>query len=86
MNTSSDTSANALKYRPLHLAKADIMLTYKKWKLGVGIAYQSEVQNVDAAFVTFPISAFVPGVQESIDKKLRVSCILWGARQKAYLV
>jgi len=70
MNTSSDTSANALKYRPLHLAKADIMLTYKKWKLGVGIAYQSEVQNVDAAFVTFPISAFVPGVQESIDKKL----------------
>jgi len=30
MNTSSDTSANALKYRPLHLAKADIMLTYKK--------------------------------------------------------
>ncbi|MFT4875569.1 MAG: outer membrane receptor for ferrienterochelin and colicins [Bacteroidia bacterium] len=68
INTS--TANNALKYRPVHLAKADAMITYKKWKLGVGVTYQSAVQNIDTAFVAFPISAFVPGVQESIDKKL----------------
>jgi outer membrane receptor for ferrienterochelin and colicins len=68
INTS--TANNALKYRPVHLAKADAMITYKKWKLGVGVTYQSAVQNIDTAFVAFPISAFVPGVQESIDNKL----------------
>ena len=70
INTSSDTSNYALKYRPVHTAKADIMIMYKKLVVGVGASFQSEVQNVDAAFVTFPISIFVPGVQESKDKGL----------------
>jgi len=70
INTSSDITENILKYRPKHLAKADLLVSYKNWMLGTGLAYQSKVQNVDAAFVTFPISAFVPGVQESIDKDL----------------
>ncbi|MDA9110959.1 TonB-dependent receptor, partial [Bacteroidia bacterium] len=79
LNTSSDTTDYALKYRPQHLAKADVMVTYKNWTLGVGTAYQSAVQNVDAAFVTFPISAYVPGVQESIDQEL-TAYILFNAR------
>ncbi len=70
INTSSDTTEYHLKYRPEHLAKADVMIVYKKWTLGFGASYQSVVRNVDAAFVSFPISAFVPGVQESIDKEL----------------
>jgi outer membrane receptor for ferrienterochelin and colicins len=74
INTS--TTNNALKYRPVHLAKADAMITYKKWKLGVGVTYQSAVQNIDTAFVAFPINAFVPGVQESIDKKLTAYTVI----------
>jgi outer membrane receptor for ferrienterochelin and colicins len=70
INTSSDTSGYALKYRPKHLAKADVMVRYKKWHLGAGISFQSEVTNVDAAFTSPPISLLIPGVQESIDKKL----------------
>lgn len=70
LNTSSDTTDYALKYRPQHLAKADIMVSYKKWTFGAGATYQSLVQNVDVAFVSFPISTFVPGVQASIDKEL----------------
>lgn len=79
INTSSDTTDFALKYRPQHLAKADVIITYKKWTLGAGVAYQSRVQNIDAAFVGFPISAFVPGVQESMDKEL-TSYMLMNAR------
>lgn len=70
LNTSSDTTGYVLKYRPQHMAKADVMITYKKWTLGLGAAYQSRVQNIDAAFVSFPIGLFVPGVQTSIDEKL----------------
>ena len=59
-----------LKYRPKHLAKADIMLSYKKWNIGAGITYQSIVKNIDAAFTTGILPFFIPGVQESIDKRL----------------
>jgi outer membrane receptor protein involved in Fe transport len=69
-NTSSDTTGDVLKYRPKHLAKADVMVKYKKWTFGLGATYQSAVQNIDMAFVNFPISAFVPGIQESIDKEI----------------
>ena len=70
LNTSSDTTGYVLKYRPQHMAKADVIITYKKWTLGLGAAYQSRVQNIDVAFVSFPIGLFVPGVQTSIDEKL----------------
>ena len=70
LNTSSDTTGYVLKYRPQHMAKADVMITYKKWTLGLGAAYQSRVQNIDVAFVSFPIGLFIPGIQTSIDKKL----------------
>ena len=70
LNTSSDTLGHELKYRPKHLAKADIMLSYKKWNIGAGITYQSIVKNIDAAFTTGILPFFIPGVQESIDKRL----------------
>ena len=70
LNTSSDTLGYELKYRPKHLAKADIMLSYKKWNLGAGITYQSAVKNIDAAFTTGILPFFIPGIQESIDKRL----------------
>jgi len=79
INTSSDTSNYALKYRPVHTAKADIMITYKKLVVGLGASFQSEVQNVDGAFVSFPINLFIPGVQESQDKGL-TACTLINAR------
>lgn len=70
LSTSSSTEDNTLKYRPKHQWNADIMLNLKKWSFGFGGAYQSQVQNIDTAFVSIPISLFVPGVQTSIDKKL----------------
>lgn len=69
-NTSSDAAGNTLKYRPVHSAKADVMLTAGKLEIGAGTAFQSKVQNIDAAFVSFPINLFVTGVQESVDKEL----------------
>lgn len=69
-NTSSDTVGFNLKYRPNHLVKGDVIFQYKKFTLGLGVSYSSEVKNIDQAFVTFPFSFFVPGVQESMDNGL----------------
>ena len=64
-NSSSDTTQDVLKYRPRHLAKADIMVRYKKWHIGTGVTYQSVVQNIDGAF-----TLLIQGVQESVDQEL----------------
>ena len=64
-NTSSNSEGDVLKYRPQHQAKADIMVEFGKWSIGAGLALQSEVQNIDTAFIAFPISLLVPGVQRS---------------------
>lgn len=69
-NTSSDTTGFNLKYRPNHLVKGDVIFRYSKFTLGLGVSYSSQVKNIDKAFVTFPFSFFVPGVQESIDQGL----------------
>lgn len=69
-STSSDTFGYGLKYRPRNLAKADVMFKYKKWRFGAGLVYQSQMKNVDLAFTEGIIAAVIPGVQESIDKKL----------------
>jgi len=63
--TSSDTISNYLKYRSRHTAKLDVMWKYKKWEAGISGRFNSKVENVDLAFITPPISFFVPGVQES---------------------
>lgn len=66
-NTSSDTGGNYLKYRPKHLARLDIQMEYKTWEAGVSGRYNSYLQNIDKAFVSFPISYVVPGVQSVRD-------------------
>ncbi len=42
----------------------------------IGATYQSAVQNVDLAFVMDPIATFIPGIQESIDKKLTAYTVI----------
>ena len=76
LSTSSDTTGYGLKYRPRNQIKGDVMITYKKWSLGAGIAYQSEMENIDLAFVSVPIDISVPGIQESQDKKLTKATLI----------
>jgi outer membrane receptor for ferrienterochelin and colicins len=70
LGSSSNTEGNVLKYRPANMAKADVIMTYKKVRIGYGLSYQSEMQNVDLAFVSDPIKYFVPGIQESMQQGL----------------
>ncbi len=70
INTSSNPSINALKYRPRDVVKGDFIFTRSRLTIGAGLSYQSAVENIDAAFVSQPFSIFVPGVQESIDQQL----------------
>ncbi len=66
-NTSSNPESRELKYRPRHQFNADVMVKYKKLSLGAGLAYQSAINNIDTAFVSFPVSFIVPGIQTSLD-------------------
>lgn len=63
-NTRSDSS-DVLKYRFKHLLKWDVQLSYQKWQLGYSLRYNSAIQNVDAAFVTVPLTSFIKGVSEA---------------------
>lgn len=67
-NTSSDTNGNYLKYRPKHLVRLDVQFEYKSWETGLSFRYNSYLQNIDKAFVSFPIANVVPGVQTIRDK------------------
>lgn len=59
-NTSSD--ASVLKYRPQHQFKADILANISRIQLGFGIQAQSEMRNIDTAFIEVPIGFYVPGI------------------------
>lgn len=52
-NSSSDTTNNVMKYRFLHTAKFDAEVTWKWLTLGASVRYNSAMQNVDLAFVSF---------------------------------
>ncbi len=67
-NTSSDTSGYFLKYRPKHLARLDLQYSLRQWELGVSMRYNSYLQNIDKAFVSFPIAFVAPGVQTVRDE------------------
>ncbi len=62
-NTSSNPTGNFLKYRPKHLIRLDLQFDRKKWESGLSIRYNSYLQNIDTAFISFPISSVVPGIQ-----------------------
>lgn len=63
-NTSSNTDGNFLKYRPKHLVRADLQYEYKTWEIGTSLRYNSFIRNIDKAFIVFPISTFVPGIED----------------------
>ncbi len=67
-STSSDPEGNFLKYRPKHLCRIDVQYELKGWELGLSIRYNSYLQNIDKAFVGFPIVYVVPGIQTVRDK------------------
>ena len=52
-NTSLDTTGQVLKYRSKHLFRFDAELKRPKWFLGLSLRYQSALQNIDAAWLTF---------------------------------
>lgn len=68
VTTSSDPEGNFLKYRPKHLVRIDIQYEWKKWEIGASLRYNSYLQNIDRAFVSFPIGLVVPGIQDARDR------------------
>ena len=66
-STSSNKTDNFLKYRPKHSVKMDVIWEYKKLNLGYGFSWQTETVNIDTAFISLPISFFVPGVDSAMN-------------------
>jgi iron complex outermembrane receptor protein len=62
-STRSD-STNILKYRFRHLVRADMQLSVKKWQAGIGLRYNSAMENIDAAFVSIPLNLFITGIDK----------------------
>ncbi len=63
LSTSSDTLNYFLKYRSRHNFKADIQFDKKGWSVGLSARYNSFIENIDKAFVSFPINLFITGIQ-----------------------
>lgn len=64
-SSSSDPSMKALKYRYRHLARGDIQYSRGAFDIGLSTRYNSYMENIDRAFVSFPINLFVLGIAES---------------------
>ncbi|MGV3630899.1 MAG: TonB-dependent receptor [Bacteroidota bacterium] len=63
--TFSDTTANMLKYRFRHLAKADVEAKWKSWSLGASFRYNSYMSNIDVIFETKSAGVeILPGLKE----------------------
>lgn len=62
----SDTTANLLKYRFRHLAKADVEVNYKKYSAGISMRYNSFMRNIDRIFEEeiIPGTSILPGLKE----------------------
>jgi iron complex outermembrane receptor protein len=50
LSSSSDPSGDILKYRMQHLARLNIDVQWGRWTTGVGVRYNSFMQNIDAVF------------------------------------
>lgn len=64
-STSSDPAGAMLKYRYKHLVRGQIRYRYGIFDLTVNIRYNSFMSNIDRAFQQFPITLFVPGVEDA---------------------
>ncbi|MCB9250937.1 MAG: TonB-dependent receptor plug domain-containing protein [Flavobacteriales bacterium] len=67
-STSSNPETGFLKYRPKNLVRADMQIEFYGFETGISFRYNSALINVDKAFVSFPISLVVPGIQETRDQ------------------
>ncbi|MBO6515967.1 MAG: TonB-dependent receptor [Bacteroidia bacterium] len=65
-STSSDTTDAILKYRSLRTFKMDAGFSSRRWDIGISWRYNSQIQNVDQAFVGPLFGLFVPGIEESL--------------------
>ncbi len=52
-STSSDTTNNILKFRVQDLFRSDVGATWKRLSGGISVRYNSDVRNIDQAFITF---------------------------------
>lgn len=64
-STSSNPESGMLKYRFRHMAKADIAASYRRFMLGAGVRFNSFMENIDRAFVDFPINLFVRDIEKA---------------------
>lgn len=65
--TSSDTTDGILKYRSLRTFKMDASYSRKRFQVGMSWRYQSQIQNIDKAFIDPLFAFFVPGIQTGLD-------------------
>lgn len=66
-STSSDATNGVLKYRSLRTFKMDVSYRIKRINVGISWRYQSQVQNIDKAFVDPLFAFFVPGIQTGLN-------------------
>jgi len=64
-STSSDPSQQILKYRYTHLVRFDLQYEFGRWQFGLSTRYNSFMDNIDRAFVSFPINLVIQGIEES---------------------
>lgn len=64
VNTSSNPENQYLKYRSRRQARFDVQYEYKKFDVGVSYRYNSFIENIDKAFVSFPISLFIKDIEK----------------------
>jgi outer membrane receptor for ferrienterochelin and colicins len=64
-STSADPSRQTLKYRYRHLVRLDMQYEHGAFQVGLSTRYNSFMENIDRAFVSFPINIVVPGVADS---------------------
>lgn len=75
-STSTDTASSVLKYRPRHTFKADIQWDRKLWSTGISARYNSFIENIDRAFIEFPIGFVIPGIQKQREAGKKGNLIL----------
>lgn len=60
MSTSSDPTNEILKFRVAELFRSDIELTWERFDIGVSVRYNSNVQNIDNAFIFIDRPGILP--------------------------
>jgi iron complex outermembrane receptor protein len=64
-NTSSNPENHQLKYRYKHLAKAEVRYTEGRFDMATNLRYNSYIENIDLAFLEFPINLLVKGIADA---------------------